>query len=140
MYSAYTCLFYIVNCRYTKTLKTWNSPRSFLRLKNLEILNFARKSWILWSFVQITWIIVYLCSTKKTNNFYILVTYEKILYLCKIWPPFFYRISTFYDIRKPKIAIFLLVFQATGNLLWMISDIIYFRKRTAPSEERLVIE
>ena len=33
----------------------------------------------------------------------------------------------------------LILDQATGNLLWMIDDIIYFRKRTAPSEERLVI-
>ena len=33
-----------------------------------------------------------------------------------------------------------IVDQATGNLLWMIYDIIYFRKQTAPSEERLVIE
>ena len=31
------------------------------------------------------------------------------------------------------------IVQTTGNLLWMIQDIIYFRKRTVPLEERLVI-
>ena len=31
------------------------------------------------------------------------------------------------------------IVQATGHLLWMICDI-YFRKRTTPSEERLIIE